>query len=398
MTWRFSILILVATLWAGDAQGQVISRNVEPVGQAVGALHTGWYNLAPMRQVDAGRLGKTLADIESRMPAGHIYADNDLITWAHETTHGINSRCRQALPGVNCFYCLNGYVGVFREPRLRKSTVCRYVPANLRGDVWTLYMTGQQAWDDTPTYILDEWVAYINGATAGQELYPDGNANGRSLAADVRHAVEFSGYASALLRAIDANDPSYPDRDKLAYFVGWNIDRTLALAKAGEHRPQIERFAVAYFQGGYQGACPNGQCGQPQWNSGWWNRPPQQPAQQPPSAPVATPPQIVKVPTAPATVGARGPAGPKGERGETGPAGPPGEDGRDATVDVQAIVDAAVLNAIAELKKIPFDAQLTDTKGRVTSTKVYLGGKDPTGKPNALKIKLDPTTIPVVTK
>ena len=71
------------------------------------SLVTGWMTLAPMRQVNIEP--KELADIESRMPAGHIDRDSDLVTWAHETTHGINSRCRVwAGSGMNAFYCLSG--------------------------------------------------------------------------------------------------------------------------------------------------------------------------------------------------------------------------------------------------------------------------------------------------
>ncbi len=350
--------------FAGTADAQVVTRNVEVGTQATAAgFVTGWYTLPAVRNVDATRLGGILADIESRMPPGHGYSDSDLVTWAHETTHGINSRCRVSLGArVNCFYCLNGHLGVFREPRLRKSTVCQYVPPNLRGDVWSLYMAGQQEWDDTPLYVLDEWIAYINGAAAGQQLYPNGSANGRSLTHDVAHALEFSGYASALMRAIDAHDPSYPDRAKLASFIGWNIDRTLSLAKAPGFQGQIQQFAVAYFQGGY-GNCVNGQCGQPQWSGQQWSRQQQmqpartvqQPTPQPPM--VAVPPksspancackncssvlltriealekQLANLPSGPkGDSGAPGAAGPQGIPGPAGSPGLAGKDGANPT-------------------------------------------------------------------
>ncbi len=83
--------------------------------------------------------------------------------------------------------------------------------------------------------------------------------------------------------------------------------------------------------------------------------------------------------------------------GPMGPAGPQGPPGDSAVADQQAIVDAAVQAAIAAVKKIPFDAQLTRTDGMVEKTQVYLGGADPDGKPSALKLKLNSTKIPVTT-
>ena len=41
--------------------------------------------------------GAVLDDLESRMPAQHPYRDRDRITWAHETTHGLNSYIRNRL-------------------------------------------------------------------------------------------------------------------------------------------------------------------------------------------------------------------------------------------------------------------------------------------------------------
>ena len=149
-----------------------VNRQVEvlkPQGETKSGFDFGWYKLQPEREVNDSRLGKTLCDIECRMPPGHVYRDNDLVTWAHETTHGINSRVRCEVGGmVNAFYCLNGWVGIYREPNFRKSQVCAFVPANLRGLGWETYMAGASSWDDRPLYILDEWVAYINGAIVGR--------------------------------------------------------------------------------------------------------------------------------------------------------------------------------------------------------------------------------------
>lgn len=354
--------------------GQTIVTRPVQVGTTppLQSLVTGWMTLAPMRQVSISP--PELADIESRMPAGHIYRDADLVTWAHETTHGINSRCRVwAGAGMNAFYCLDGNVAIFREPRITKSNVCRYVPANLRGDVFGLYMAGQQSWDSTPLYILDEWVAYINGAYVAVQLDKSGKNTGRSTLHDIAKSVEFAGYASALLCCIDQHDHSYADRDKLAKFIAFNIERTLWLARQSNVQPHVDAFAVAYVQGG-SSACASGNCQTWSWGQGQWRPATQQPiAKNPPSRP-QTP---ARPPSNPPAVGAagcqckggnvckcdqgkiaslelricqlealvesgklKGPKGDKGDAGPAGVAGPIGPQGKAALPN--AVVSAPV--------------------------------------------------------
>ena len=289
----------------------IVSRPVSTgTRQPDASMQFGWHKVEPLKRVNVAKLGKTLADIESRMPDGHIYRDADMITWAHETTHGINSRVRvNCGAGINALYCLDGYVGIFREPNVTKSMVCRYVPNHLRGDVFGLYMSGQGAWDRQPLYILDEWVAYINGGTVGIELMAGGGVGSRSLEHDIRHAIEFSGYASALLTAIDAQDPGYPDRAALADFVAWNVKRSIGLTQhhAAEH---VQQFVAQYMSGS---SCANGNCPPIRWNQGRY-QPQQQTAQQPLLAPVPPKP-VAQLP------GLKGDKGDKGDKGPSGPAG-----------------------------------------------------------------------------
>lgn len=122
-------------------------------------------------------LGEVLGDIESRMPRGHIYQfPDDLITWAHETTHGLNSKIRNdnRPPGIktNAFYLLDGKGLVMIEPPgLRLSDVAPLIPRNLRGRIYQLYMIDQQRWwNNEPLYMWDEWVAYMNGTFTRTDL------------------------------------------------------------------------------------------------------------------------------------------------------------------------------------------------------------------------------------
>lgn len=82
-----------------------------------------------------------------------------------------------------------------------------------------------------------------------------------------------------------------------------------------------------------------------------------------------------------------GPPGPKGDKGD--PSAP-------AAVDVDVIASKAADNAVAQVKRIPFKAQLTDASGRTSETYVYLGGTDPSGKANALKLRLNERLQPLI--
>jgi len=122
-------------------------------------------------------LGAVLSDIESRMPRGHIYRfPDDLITWAHETTHGLNSRVRNANyeqgKVKNAFYVLDGKALLLEEPRgFLLSDVARRIPTVLRGKIYKLYMIDQQSgWNDRPLYMWDEWVSYANGTATRIDL------------------------------------------------------------------------------------------------------------------------------------------------------------------------------------------------------------------------------------
>lgn len=171
------------------------------LGQQPGPSSWLW-EVKPLRTVDSS-LGQVLGDIESHMPAGHPYRSSDKITWAHETTHGLNSYLRNALQKqgqarVQCLYVLNDRCVVLTEPRgVTLAQVASAVPAEQRGRVYQLYLVQQQRdWNDTPTYVLDEWVAYSNGAAVGKEL-------GLDYGSELEFAQEFTNYAKVLASLVD---------------------------------------------------------------------------------------------------------------------------------------------------------------------------------------------------
>lgn len=136
-----------------------------------------------------------LGDIESHMPQSHIYRSSDIVTWAHETTHGLNSNIRNKHGGtgrVNAFYILNNKAVVMQEPNYTLRQLASAVPSNLRGMSYRLYLVQQQQyWNNEPLYVFDEATAYLNGAKVGFEV-------GHKVESELLQAFEMIGYALVL--------------------------------------------------------------------------------------------------------------------------------------------------------------------------------------------------------
>jgi hypothetical protein len=128
-----------------------------------------WVDVQPVRTV---ALTGTAGDIQSQLPAGHRYSDPDVVTTAHETTHGINARIRNSFRAKNGFYVLNQRGFICPSPRFTLRQLAQRIPKDKRGKVlYPLYMVqAQRYWNDTPLYCLDECVAYLNGSIVGVEL------------------------------------------------------------------------------------------------------------------------------------------------------------------------------------------------------------------------------------
>lgn len=188
-------------------------------------------------------LGKVLKDIESHMPANHIYKDSDKITWGHETTHGINSHLRMkfsqgnnaSLAGewtplhdgklvfksyarINGFYVLNDRAVIIKEPATTIRAVAKTVPPSLRGDVYNLYLVQQaQSWDDTPLYLVDELSSYTNGSEVRYDL------GIQTRSETVLYMLEFTVYSLCIPMASNSDDP------QLKNFLAWQVARTMKL-------------------------------------------------------------------------------------------------------------------------------------------------------------------------
>lgn len=204
-------------------------------------------------------LGKVLSDIDSHMPAGHIYQDNDKITWGHETTHGINSDLRmkfsrrttiydndpnkmvlgqtentellgqmiddaygnpafKSYARINGFYVLEDRAVIIDEPSTTITAAANLVPRSLRGGVYNLYMVEQaSSWNDTPLYVFDEWTAYGNGSAVRLDL------GIKERSETVLFMLEFNVYSICVGWASKTKD------DQFKNYLKWNIARSMKL-------------------------------------------------------------------------------------------------------------------------------------------------------------------------
>lgn len=145
------------------------------------------------------------------VPFGDTHGRN---TNVHETVHGINSYLRnkhkrESGKHVNGFYVGNGYGIILENPKLRLRQVGPYVPQSIRGYRYQMYFQSQLGdWDDTPTYPMDEWAAYIAGAECSVDDFSN-KIIYREKSDSVSGSLEFSIYCVALAKAVKDLDNEY---------------------------------------------------------------------------------------------------------------------------------------------------------------------------------------------
>jgi hypothetical protein len=187
-----------------------------------------WTTALPLRY--AG-LEPVVSDVQSHLPEGNVYWDADRVTCVHESTHGVNSLLRNRY-GRPAFYVLNNKAILLNEVRTTISEIARDVPVSLRGDVYQLYLIqSQRDWNNYPSYILDEWVAYTNGGEARQTL------NIIDRAETTRYALEFCVYSTYVVARGDA---------QMREFYKWQVERVIRLHRqAGLNGDYLNRLRLS---------------------------------------------------------------------------------------------------------------------------------------------------------
>lgn len=200
--------------------------------------------------------GKTLlADLVSHCRNASVYSDRNVVTCAHETTHGINGELRQRFGHgyyrydvsggwtwttrrSNAFYLGRGRAILLPEPNLSLRAVAERVPGSLRGRGYSLYLSQQlAAWNDRPLYVLDEWVSYVNGSLVREEQGLQDRADA------VGSASEFLGYAWVL--AWVSTEAGYRSNEFQAFLL-WQSERTVRLAQnVQEAKAWLSRLRTA---------------------------------------------------------------------------------------------------------------------------------------------------------
>lgn len=182
------------------------------------------------------------ADIMNRQSRPFTTHDRD--TNAHETSHGIHSDLRnrysrQLGKKVNGFYVTGGKGVIIEEPGIRKSAVKPYLPQELRSYRYSTYISGQGAWDDVPLYLVDEWVAYVNGASVSVQDVQEGRHNGEWTDA-VSGCLDFSIYCVALAMAVERGDPGYWESNvQFRRFMDWHLRKAHRVFMSGRNMEQF---------------------------------------------------------------------------------------------------------------------------------------------------------------
>lgn len=199
----------------------------------------------PIRSVNSN-LGEVLKELEERMPRGHQYQDSDRITWAHETTHGLNSRIRNLhhKPGMpnNAFYVLHGLAIIAEEPPKTLRDVANAIPRELQGGIYRLYLVNQQRWwNDRPLYVWDEWSAYQNGSLCRMELEITDRAE------TITYMLEMLVYGTYAI--LDTDFEGVEGSQRLSA-CGWLARRTMRIYHASNGRSAADQYISAIRQYG----------------------------------------------------------------------------------------------------------------------------------------------------
>ena len=202
---------------------------------------------AQQKSASSSGWGTALTDIIRHIPTmyGTQYdVPDDLVAWGTIGTLGIDSYLRnyQNVTGKRAdgFYLLKDrFALVVEPPTTRVSDIAQYVPASLRGSRFQSYLVDQaMTWDDTPTFILDQWNCETNGSEVAVEL---ATAGAFPAPRDgVSGALEFTVYSLALGLAVETLDASYlATYTQFREFLAWEAERAMGLYRAGAVLPTL---------------------------------------------------------------------------------------------------------------------------------------------------------------
>ncbi len=221
-----------------EKKEEIIVRVADKEKNIIRASDPKWKKWTAVREVSDPNLGVVLGDLESHLPKGHKYIDDNKITWAHQTTHGINALIRNQINNkepCNGFYVLQDRALVIKEPNINLKDVAVEIPEKLRGPSYNIYLNEQQEkWNDRPLYLFDEWIAFTNGAEVGKELNCDG------WYYELFQAHNFNVYCLYMAMVLNRDVSNYNDVE-LKKLLMWNTERVFAVSIPSD-RNEIDKI------------------------------------------------------------------------------------------------------------------------------------------------------------
>lgn len=194
------------------------------------------------------RLGTFLQDLEQHLPEKYqkrYQHKENINTWSHETTHGINAHLRIVYQGNNGLYVGNNLAIILKEPPITLELVSRYIPDNLKNFRFKTYLLQQQRFfNDTPVYLYDEWVSYTNAAITSLEIAQFEKDSNKTDCAN--GMIEFNVYAAAVLVAVKELKVNYNSKN-LARFYLWNYNRTKKIFSNTREIPHLNYDDDKYY-------------------------------------------------------------------------------------------------------------------------------------------------------
>ena len=127
--------------------------------------------------VRAQTIGGLLGDIDSHMPSGHVYRNNDKVTWAIQTVRAIHATIRNRARVACGLYYFADRGLTFPTTGITLCQVADAVSPRDRGPAYQSHLIGQKpTWNANALYLLDEAIACMSGAVVGYELGMDTRA------------------------------------------------------------------------------------------------------------------------------------------------------------------------------------------------------------------------------
>jgi|688.fasta_scaffold02596_10 hypothetical protein len=181
-----------------------------------------------IRQIDDAGIYQDVISHSVEAPFGN---DNGRSTNVHESAHGIHATYRNMYTSSlkerhNALYCLNGKIALVKELDFLLSNVKDNIPPSLRSYRFKLYFSDQlKYWNDRPTYVLDEWTAYICGGESSIDDYA------RKIKVDtgtdeVSGCLDFSIYSIALYITAKQRAREHLEQNpQLKRIIYYNLER-----------------------------------------------------------------------------------------------------------------------------------------------------------------------------